>query len=452
MPDRPKLSDLEILKNLEDEIGMKFRKLRRNSFTTHCYVLDKRLDVVGMSIPHFDGKKLPVNLLKLKKIRRLYLNNLKMNVFPIELRELPNLEYVEFWNSKISHLPPEALEIGLPIKLRVQATRGILLEGAKLTTPPIEIVAQGNLAIEQYYKSIEQEGEQANLNELKVVLVGDGGAGKTSLVRQIFGDEFNKFESQTHGIEVRKYSFQSRFRPIKVNFWDFGGQEIMHATHQFFLSHRSLYILVLDGRRDEKTEYWLKNIESFGGNSPILIVMNKIDQNPSFELNQRFLKEKYIGIKGFYRISCASKDGVETFIQKLKSAIVNVDLLRMTWPKSWFDVKNELEHLNQEYISYDAFRKICVDRKINESARQEVLLEFLHDLGVVLHFKDFELLDTQVLDPQWVTSGVYSIINSHVLAKRHGVLRISELSNILPMSSGQGTKFFLSTGETSVYH
>ncbi|MBT4627428.1 MAG: hypothetical protein HOC63_12145, partial [Rhodospirillales bacterium] len=66
----------------------------------------------------------------------------------------------------------------------------------------------------------------------------------------------------------------------------------MHATHQFFLSHRSLYILVLDGRRDEKTEYWLKNIESFGGNSPILIVMNKIDQNPSFELNQRFLKEK----------------------------------------------------------------------------------------------------------------------------------------------------------------
>ena len=70
MPDRPKLSDLEILKNLEDEIGMKFRKLRRNSFTTHCYVLDKRLDVVGMSIPHFDGKKLPVNLLKLKKIRR----------------------------------------------------------------------------------------------------------------------------------------------------------------------------------------------------------------------------------------------------------------------------------------------------------------------------------------------------------------------------------------------
>jgi GTPase SAR1 family protein len=43
--------------------------------------------------------------------------------------------------------------------------------------------------------------------------------------------------------------------------WDFGGQEIMHGTHQFFLSHRSLYLVVLDGRHDrakQDAEYWLK--------------------------------------------------------------------------------------------------------------------------------------------------------------------------------------------------
>jgi internalin A len=33
-----------------------------------------------------------------------------------------------------------------------------------------------------------------------------------------------------------------------LNVWDFGGQEIMHATHQFFLTRRSLYLLVLSGR------------------------------------------------------------------------------------------------------------------------------------------------------------------------------------------------------------
>jgi hypothetical protein len=45
----------------------------------------------------------------------------------------------------------------------------------------------------------------------------------------------------------------------------------MHATHQFFLSKRSLYILVLDGRKEEDAEYWLKHIESFGGDSPVLM-------------------------------------------------------------------------------------------------------------------------------------------------------------------------------------
>jgi GTPase SAR1 family protein len=57
----------------------------------------------------------------------------------------------------------------------------------------------------------------------------------------------------------------------------------MHATHQFFLSKRSVYILVLDGRRDEKTEYWLKHVEAFGGGSPVIIAINKIDENPAFD-------------------------------------------------------------------------------------------------------------------------------------------------------------------------
>lgn len=53
----------------------------------------------------------------------------------------------------------------------------------------------------------------------------------------------------------------------------------MHATHQFFLTKRSLYLLVLDSRVDElqnKLEYWLKIIHSFSNDSPILIA--KIEQ------------------------------------------------------------------------------------------------------------------------------------------------------------------------------
>ena len=106
------------------------------------------------------------------------------------------------------------------------------------------------------------------MNEVKVLLVGEGGSGKTSLVKRLMGQGFDPNESQTHGINIRHKDFAPPTPgsdPVHVRFWDFGGQEIMHATHQFFLSQRSVYVLVLDARKEEAAEYWLKHIESFGG-------------------------------------------------------------------------------------------------------------------------------------------------------------------------------------------
>ena len=205
----------------------------------------------------------------------------------------------------------------------------------------------------------------------------------------------------------------------------------MHATHQFFLSKRSLYILVLDGRRDEKTEYWLKHIESFGVDSPILVVLNKIDENPSFDVNRRFLQEKYKGIKGFYRVSCAKKEGMDVFVAALSKEAVNIELIETLWPKTWFNVKTQLETITENFISIDEYKETCTKEKITEKSAQDTLVDFLHDLGVILHFKDFELLDMHVLEPKWVTNAVYRIINAKKLAECNGVLKLGLLDEIL---------------------
>ncbi len=87
----------------------------------------------------------------------------------------------------------------------------------------------------------------------------------------------------------------------------------MHATHQFFLTKRSLYLLVLDSRLDEKenrVEYWLKIIQSFGGDSPIIVVCNKNDEH-DLELDWRGLQNKYPAIKAFAKkVSCKTGDGI----------------------------------------------------------------------------------------------------------------------------------------------
>ena len=70
--------------------------------------------------------------------------------------------------------------------------------------------------------------------------------------------------------------------------------------------------------RMKKPNTGSSTLESFGGDSPVLVVLNKIDENPSFELNRKFLQEKYPSIKGFFRISCKENRGVEAFVRKLK--------------------------------------------------------------------------------------------------------------------------------------
>jgi len=186
------------------------------------------------------------------------------------------------------------------------------------------------------------------------LLVGDGGAGKTSLLKQLLGQEFNQQESQTHGINIQSINIptqnkQQEHIDVTGHLWDFGGQEVMHATHQFFLSKRSLYILVLDGRKDEKTEYWLKHIETFGDDSPVLVVLNKIDENSSFEVNQPFLREKYPGVHSFHRISCKDKTGFKELQQAISEALIEVDILQTVWGQSWFKVKTTLEKLSKKH-------------------------------------------------------------------------------------------------------
>jgi GTPase SAR1 family protein len=78
----------------------------------------------------------------------------------------------------------------------------------------------------------------------------------------------------TKGIEIYRHEFLLKNgRHFRLNVWDFGGQQIYHATHQFFLTRRSLYLLLDDTRKDYKSvsdegfKFWLELIDVFGGHS-----------------------------------------------------------------------------------------------------------------------------------------------------------------------------------------
>ena len=347
-------------------------------------------------------------------------------------------------------LPVLIEDVQLPIGLRhIQAANLIRWDGSP-SSPEFQRLAQdvkvvllgaveivrgrSQTATTDYLRSLEGE-EHALLNEVKVLFVGDGSAGKTSLLKLLIGRAFDKDEPQTHRINIERGVIKSGSQVIKLNLWDFGGQEIMHSTHQFFLSKRSLYVLVLDGRKEEDAEYWLKHIRTFGGNSPVIIVLNKIDEHPSFEVNRKFLHEKYPGIIGFHRLSCRTTDGVHTFTEALRRAVTEIEHLNIPWPRSWFKVKLRLEDVAEDYISYERYEEICRAEGLTEENTLGTLVDFLNDLGVVLHFDSPVLKETNVINPSWVTGAVYQIINSKELAKGNGLLQQKSLKSILDGST-----------------
>ena len=396
----------EIILKLENEINRQFEKVDENKIFTPEnslkrteYSTNENGKITGLSIVNFGLQKISVSLS----------DNLSL---------LDSLKYLNLSFNNISELPKWITDI--------ETTD---LQNNPIQSPPIEIVEQGKEAMKIWFTN----NEKIPINEAKVIFVGEGAVGKTSVMKQLMNLQFNKHEPETKGINIKDLQVKHEDTNLNLHLWDFGGQEFMHATHQFFLSRRSLYVLVLDGRKEEKKDYWLKVIEAFGGESPVIVVMNKIDTNKHFDLNRKFMREKYPHIKEFFRVSCATGEGIKELLQGLSNLASNVKMVKTKWLKSWFNIKNKLTEITHDFISYSQFREICNQLGITDEQEQEreILIEYLDNLGVLLHFREFDLSDTHILNPKWVTEGVYKIINYEKIVRNDGRLKLEWVKDIL---------------------
>src|SRR5260370_21982505 len=93
----------------------------------------------------------------------------------------------------------------------------------------------------------ERSQKAARQWRVKLLLVGEGGVGKTNLLRRLKGESFVLNQDLTHSLEIRDLKLAHPSEAgVELDFraWDFGGQDFYHATHQFFYSRKSLFLLV----------------------------------------------------------------------------------------------------------------------------------------------------------------------------------------------------------------
>ncbi|MDY7014762.1 MAG: COR domain-containing protein, partial [Cyanobacteriota bacterium] len=354
--------------------------------------------------------EIPDAIAQLTNLKELHLSSNQIEAIPEFLETLPNLETLDLRRNPLP-ISPEVLGN--------QENPG---------TPA---------AIFNYLHQLHS-GTVRPLNEAKVLLVGESTVGKTSLINRLIHNQYNPNERQTDGLNITDWRIQVHTKPVKLNVWDFGGQEIYHATHQFFLTKRSLYLLVYNCRTNEeknRLEYWLKLIESFGDASPAILVGNKCDEQP-LDLNRKALRDKYPNIKTILETSCATGEGIEELRAAIRDEIAQLREVYDLLPLSWFQVKQRLETLEKNFITISEYATLCAKEDILEETDQIQLVTLLHNLGIVLNFRDHPILQsTNILNPHWVTEGIYTLLSDDDLkTKTKGILTHADLNRILDSS------------------
>jgi len=312
--------------------------------------------------------------------------------------------------------------------------KGINLYDNPIKNPPIEIVKQGKQAILNWFQQGEEEGFDY-LYEAKMLIVGEGGAGKTSLAIKLKDSNANlpEEEDTTKGIVIEPLKFiTADDKNFTINVWDFGGQEIYKATHQFFLTKRSLYVLVDDTRKTNVTvndatfKYWLQTAELFGDNSPLLIVQNEKGDR-SKDLDIKSIKAQFDFVKEVYTVNlktCRGLDAVEKAIQYYIQQLPHIgDKL----PKSWISLREDITQLseNTPYISYEQYLAIALKHKIDDRTKANHISAYLHDLGTILHYHEDDLLkNIVILQNTWATTAVYKVLDDETIkTKNRGIFK-----------------------------
>jgi GTPase SAR1 family protein len=301
-------------------------------------------------------------------------------------------------------------------------------------------------------------------NRVKIIIVGNGRSGKTSIFRRIKDLPFREDEAFTHGIKLGDFDKKDlpdvKTAELQANVWDFGGQEIFYATHQFFLTDDALYILawtkeenVIPHRERDKAilptnekwrsrEYWLESIRHHGKGSPILMVQTHSDKSREIINPLEYKKEPYNA--DCLDFSAFDDEGLSQLKRQITLKL-NEEITEFgkPSPKTYIQVINEVENRrNQNRMSREEFVEICMGAGITPEAENSVL-NFLRVTGSVVWFPTVAALqDTVFINPDWLTKQVYRLINNDLHIKK-GRLSEAYLDTVFPDYSNEERQQFL---------
>lgn len=433
-------TDLEELSYL---INLEFLSMQ-NTPITSISSLSTLTRLIGLNIQNTNVSDIEA-LRGMVELKELDLSETQITTLPCWIGGMKNLRNLYVSRLHMHSIPKELLELNLPFRITKKqgGSNGIWLINTIFATQPISLFEQPRELIQAYY-----DAEQVPINEAKVIFLGDGGAGKTHTIKRIHSNgEDKKYETETTpGIDITNYKAYYNGCNFDIHFWDFGGQEIMHAMHRCFLTDRTCYVVVVSNRWDlnSRARYWLKNIDSFAKGAPVILAINRWDniEERGIDMN-RLIKDYPNLVKQpiYYSAKNSSESEFKLLIEAIMREAGKLDSAAMSFPAQWAAIRQKLLTTAEDryYIDKDEYHSICEQYGLESFQIRTWLLEWFNDLGVCFSYhqnesEKTELASYKVLNPRWLTNAIYIIINAGRRYANKGQLGLNLIQDLLKHS------------------
>jgi len=164
----------------------------------------------------------------------------------------------------------------------------------------------------------------------KITVIGDGGVGKTSLIKKYTQGSFQKQYIKTLGAQFSKYDEKIEGNMVKLFFWDIAGQAEFSFMRPTFYKGSKAAIIVFSHGPEEGNSFnniiqWHEDIKKYCGNIPIILFGNKIDLVNIEKLDNN-KAEKIVDQRkflGYYKTSAKTGTGVYEAFQAIIKKLYN---------------------------------------------------------------------------------------------------------------------------------
>ena len=360
---------------------------------------------------------------KLTNLKEIHLSHNRLSNLPSSLNKLINLEWLSLRHNQLVDIPDTIIGLN---KLKF-----LWLDNNPLQPELAAAYQDGMQTVLSYLRA-----PRISLYEAKLIIVGEGDVGKSSLLGALRGDPWQPNRPTTHGIEIKSVSVIDPMTGtvITLNGWDFGGQQVYRPTHQLFFSAPAVYLVVWkprEGPQQGAVQEWIRLVKYREPTAKILIVATHSGQRQP-DIDRQGLWELFgrETVLDFQSVDSEQGIGLEALRTQIGAMAAALPEMGRWVPKNWLAAREALREQTQPYLPWVEILSLCQAAGMDERGT-ELFVRVSHELGHLIHYHNDDILrNIVILKPDWLTKALSFVLDDAITRQRKGLVSFEHLRSL----------------------